>query len=337
VGDVTAPELRDFRVTLQGPPVVTREVNAEDARVILPATTEYEATVRGQDDVTAAEELLVELLDADGMVITPSDQTFRNGLHRITGTIEPGQELRARVTDAAGNATTSEWRLVVPTLAEALVGAWELRFFDTDQMLVSRWTTTVATDGSWTESREDTGRELAGTLEVDGADIVMELRESSGGTVPEDSDPETIEERTTTGLYVDESFFATAPFTRTAMGTGGLTGTWDSARTIERAGAGGLSLAEEIAVTLTLSDDGTFGETRAVTDHASGSPVTTETTRSGTWEVVANENYSDAIADFIAFTTNSRDGATVDPPEEELVPHAVKRGMLLLAPRLAAE
>ncbi len=335
--DATPPEVLDYRVTLQGPPVVSLEVNAADAEAILPSLTELEATIRGEDDVTAPEDLVVEFVDAEGMAFTPSDQTFRNGLHRITTSVEPGQVVRARVTDAAGNSATSDFQLRIPTLTEALARDWELRFFDTDQTIVSRWTTSMSEDGTWAESREDTGRDLGGTFTVDGSGIVMEVRSSMGGTAPEDSDSSTVEERTTAELYVDENFLAVAPYTRTEMSAGGMTGTWENHRSIERPISGALALAEERAITLTLGDDGTFTETVTVTDHTSGSPVMTETTRSGTWEVVANENYSEAVADFLAFTTDMRDGMAVDPPEEELVAHKEQRGFLLLAPRLAAD
>lgn len=328
--DTEAPELRDLRVTIEGDLGVTLELNTRDAQHIIPAPGTAEFVVLARDDSSPAEALSVEVIDATEAARAPLESELRNGLWRVRIDVAPGDQLRVRVADQAGNTVESQHVLQVPALEQALAGAWEAWFFDDTQTVTHIWLADWSAGGTWTETREDSGYVSAGTWALDGLTLERAARTSTGPDP--DADDTTIEWRRDGDFYVDGTYFAPDPYVRTA-GSSGVEGTWERSRERWEPDQGGLVLAEEVSETITF-DISTWNETRTVIDHRGASPATTITTRAGDYRIELNDNYTEAIGNFLVRTVTELDGTTVAGEPETWELHVTRLGRLLVSPML---
>jgi hypothetical protein len=334
--DTQAPELRDVRATLEGDLGVTLELNSRDAEHVIPVAGTAEFTVLVRDDLDAVDAIAVELIDADDAAVDLESIELRNGLWRLRVAIAPGDQLRVRARDSAGNARTGDHALILPELRDAVVGAWETWFFDDTQTITHEHTATwdrdaSDADGAFSESRPDTGVTVAGTWTQDGVSLAVDRRTRTGGADP-DTDPDTIEQRRVGLFHIDPIYFALDPYQRTA-GTSGVEGTWERTWTLHEPDQGELVLAEEVTETLEITT-GTWTETRTVIDHRGASPVTTTTTRSGTWRIELNDNYTEAVGDFLVRQVTDDNGTPVSDAPETWELHIIRAGRLLISPML---
>ncbi|MEL6182615.1 MAG: hypothetical protein AAFS10_26900, partial [Myxococcota bacterium] len=115
--DDEPPSLRDIRIEVTGEFGDAFDLNDTDGTLLLPVDTPVEVTVFGQDNMTSADTLTVDVVDArTDQVRTVEDRSFRNGLWRLTVLLGPDTETRIRVTDEAGNTIESPAVLRVPSL-----------------------------------------------------------------------------------------------------------------------------------------------------------------------------------------------------------------------------
>lgn len=327
--DSEAPTISDLRVAIDGDFGVSGELNTGDVDHVMPGPDTAEMTVIARDDTTAVDALTVEVVDADGAARTPVDSSLSNGLWRVRVAIAPGDELRARVTDEAGNQTTSEHALLIPTLAEAMVGKWEIWFFDDTKTRTHKWLFDSTADG-WSETRQDSGLELTGTWQIDGQTAMVS--ETTRSQDPIDTDTATVERRRDGRFHVDAQYMAFDPYYRMDSGTG-LPGTWTRSWSIyEPDTSGALVLAEEVSETLTTTDTD-WSESRTVTDHRGGTATDSTTTRAGTYRIEINGNYSQDVGNFLVRTIQTVDGSPVTASEDwEL--YLIRLDALLISPML---
>ena len=87
--DEEAPEYRSIQASIQGQFSSQVDLSSSDQTRIVPIEVTIEFTIFATDDETDAEQLTVEIVDADG---TPFDAepTFSNGLWKLQTTLSPG-------------------------------------------------------------------------------------------------------------------------------------------------------------------------------------------------------------------------------------------------------
>ena len=327
--DPVPPELRDIRVDIEGPLGLTAELNTGDVRHVLPGEGTAEVTAIARDDTTAVEDLTVEVVSDSGDPLAALESEVRNGLWRIRVQVAPGDQLRVRVTDEAGNQATGAHALIVPALSEAVVGAWEMWFVD-DSMTVNHTYQIDWDAGSWSEIRQDSGLVRAGDWVIAGD--LAQVSETTRSADPPDADPATVESRRDARMHIDALYMSLDPFYRMDAGTG-LSGIWQRTWAIHEAGAGGgVELAEEGEETLTLTATD-WTETRTITDPRGGSPSVTTATRAGTYRVEINDNYSEDVGDFLVRTVTTVEGAPMTESDTSEL-YVTRLDALLLTPML---
>lgn len=319
--DATPPELRNVRVELSGDLGVSFDLNRLDATHALPVATTAEFTVFARDDETPTEELVAEVVDAEGVPVDGQTAVFEGGLWRITVAVARGQTLSVRVRDAAGNEIASQ-ALVLPAAAEALQGAWETPFFDVDQSPTERWALSFDPNG-WTETRQAGSFTHAGRFAVAGDTLTFSETSSSGGAA-DDADTTTVEWERVAAFYLDDGFFSDRPYQRTA-GTTGIAGTWERSYQLSMVSGGTLQVAEDVTETLTFNSDDTWSETRT---GIGASPQS----QSGTFRTEAAESYTTSITAFVARTVTTVDGAPVTPGAESFASYDIRGSFLLVDP-----
>lgn len=332
-GDTEPPEFRDIQISIQGEFSSNVDLTGGDARRILPVPADAEFKVLAGDDETPREELDVAAVGPEGSELSATDENFRNGLWSFTAELAPGDVVRIRATDGAGNAATSEHALTISTREEALVASWEKRLFTNDEEPDIREThlRTFEEGGTWTEDRNDF--ELGGDYRVEDDTLVVQKTYQSGGDA-EDSDRSTIERDRASSFYVDRQFFSDRPWSRDSSDTK-IAGTWNRESELYTHDGGDRSLAETVQETLELTknSDGpnTWTRTREVTDENSGE--TSTETASGTWETVELTSiYGDNFGTFLVRTTEQRNGSDLQDPETETELYRMPLDKLLISP-----
>ena len=329
-GETTPPEFRDLRVEIQASPSIPLDLNNKDVERILPLAFPAVFTVFTTDDTSEADALIVTILEGDGT--TPVDgqaAAFANGLWTVeVPVVAPGQTFRVRVEDEAGNGLVWDYSLTILTLEDAVVGDWDTRFYDELGAHSHSWEATWNEDGTWEESRVEPAVQVEGTWALDGDLLTVAETKSEPG----DEDPTTVDLKRETGFYVDEIYFAAAPYLRSGDGTG-LEGTWSRARKMWLDDGDGLTLVEDVTDTLDLMGDGTLEIT--VEGPKADQPDDLKIML-GSWVLVPNENYIENYGDYLVFNVETIDGEPQDPPMSWVDLMVIRHDMLLLSPKVRA-
>jgi len=333
VEDTEPPEFRDIQISIQGEFSSNVDLTDGDASRILPVPADAEFKVLAGDNETSREDLELAAVTSDGEELSATDESFRNGLWSFTAELAPGDVVRVRATDAAGNAATSEHALTISTREGALVATWEKRFFTNDEQpeIREKHLRTFEEDGTWSEERVDV--ELGGDYRVEDETLVVQKTYQSGGG-NENSDRSTIELDRASEFYVDRRFFSGRPWSRDGSKTG-IAGTWEREAEIYTHESGERSLAETVRETLELTKNSggpnEWAFTRDVTD--ADSEETTMETASGTWETVELTSiYGDNFGTFLVRTTEKRDGSELQDPETDTELYRMPLNKLLISP-----
>ncbi|MFH1530857.1 MAG: hypothetical protein ABIK09_09020 [Pseudomonadota bacterium] len=328
--DTTPPEFRDVRVEIHAEPSIPLDLNNQDVERVLPMAFPATFTVFTTDDVSTADAITVTILLGDGDTLVEGQvAAFSNGLWTVeVPEIAPGQTLRVRVEDEAGNPDLWIHALTIPTLEEAVVGDWDTRFYDAEGSHTHSWEATWDADGTWEESRVEPALQLAGTWSIDGDRITTEITTAEPG----DADPTTVDRRDESGFYVDETYFATWPLVRVDEGTG-LEGTWTRAVKVWSNGDEGLVLNEDETHEITFAAGGVLTITReGIIDGAPDQVLVL----GGTWVRVPNENYIENYGDYLVITLETLDGAPLDEPDAWVDLMVIRHDQLLLSPKVRA-
>lgn len=321
--DGVPPELRSFRAELGGAVPASYDLTNQDRSHVLTDPAEVTFVVFASDDLTATEDLAVAVFAGDSELAATSSQ-FVSGLWRVTVAVPPGSRCTARVVDDAGNATSSETALVVPSFDEAIADSWEVRFYDEQQGVQHRWLLDWRSDGSWSETRQDNGLSLGGTFRFDGDTLAVSETTRSDG----DADASTVEREQRGAFYVDGTYFARAPYLLKS-GDGDITSVWERSYELYAPGAGGLELSEAVTETLELKDDDSYAWSRTGTG-----PGASSSTASGSYTVELNQNYTESVGDFLTLTATAVDGTPVSGQEPEINLYVIRAGRLLVQPQI---
>jgi hypothetical protein len=332
--DEEAPSFRDVSASIQGEFSSQIDLSESATRVLpVPAMTTF--TVFADDNETGAEQLSIDVVDATGESLDEQSTSFSAGLWKITVEVSPGMEVRVRATDRAGNSTTTESTLEIPSQAEALVNSWQRRTYtNDDQSIDERFNLSIKDDGTWEEQRPDTT--LGGDYTVDG-DVLRFSRTYLSGN---DTNRETIERQVRSTFYVDGTYMHRSPWQRdgTADGSEGVAGTWARSYKVYAPRDGAVSLKREVTSTLTFSEnsesDNTWSRTRSGTEYSGDQGSSFTSTTSGTWRVVENESYGGNFGDYLVRTTTHEDGTALESPETTSELFYAPLDLLLLSPYL---
>ena len=329
-GETTPPEFRDVRVEIQAAPSIPLDLNNKDVERVLPMAFPAVFTVFATDDTTAADALIVTILEGDGTTpVEGQAAAFANGLWDVeVPAVGPGQTFRVRVEDEAGNGVVWDYALAIPTLAEAVTGDWDTRFYDELGAHSHSWEATWNEDGTWEESRVEPAVQVEGTWALDGDPLTVAETKSEPG----DGDPATVDHKRETGFYVDEIYFAAAPYLRSGDGTG-LEGTWSRARKRWQDDGDGLTLVEDVTDTLELLADGTLEIT--VEGPQDDQPDDLLVMK-GSWVLVPNENYIENYGDYLVMEVDTLDGVVQDNPVSWVALMVIRHDLLLLSPKVRA-
>lgn len=330
VTDKSPPEFRIVLVEIQASPSVPVDLNNKDVERVLPMAFPAVFTVFATDDTSAADALVVTVLEGDGMTpVEGQAAAFANGLWDVeVPAVGPGQTYRVRVEDEAGNGLVWDYALTIPTLADAVVGDWDTRFYDELGAHSHSWEATWNEDGTWEESRVEPAKQVEGTWAIHGDLLTVYETKSEPG----DADPATVERRDESGFYVDEIYFAAAPLLRADDGTG-LEGVWTRARKGWLHDGESLTLVADVTDTLELVDDGTFEIRVKGTDNWDPSYLMVS---QGSWVLVPNENYIENYGDYLVFNVETIDDVPEDPPMSWVDLMVIRHDMLLLSPKVRA-
>jgi hypothetical protein len=333
----------DVAVDLPGEPPTYRQVLASilgelpseadlargDVTRIIPTTFAIEFKVFVQDDITATDELTVELVEGTEppyTVVALDSNDFERGLWRPNTTVSPGQTLRVRTTDSDGHVAYSPGALIVPDLVTAALDTWEERQYDTGQNLLSSNDLIIEDGGDWGNDEDGDGEpEAGGTWVIEDGVLTLEVR-----FTPEDPDGTELLMELSAPYYVDETYFYHNPFTRTD-GESELEGTWTREETLSSFEGESETVVNDYVSTLIINDDDTWSESWSGT--IDGEEDATYT-RSGTWEIVINENYTESTGDFLLRNVTSVNGEDLSEPEVLFELTVVRVGNLLVNPRI---
>jgi hypothetical protein len=335
--DEEAPSFRDVSASIQGEFSSQVDLSESATRVLpVPAMTTF--TVFADDNETGAEQLGIDVIDAQGEPLADQSSTFTSGLWKISVEVRPGMEVRLRATDRAGNSATTESTLKIPSQAEALVKDWQRRTYtNDDQSIDERINLSIEGDGTWEEQRPDAT--LGGDYSVHG-DV---LRFSRTYLSSSDTNRETIERQVRSNYYVDGTYMHRSPWQRdgTADESEGVAGTWTRSYKEYTPQDGAVSLKREVTSTLTLSEnsesDNTWSRTRSGTDYNGDQGSAFTSTTSGTWKVVENESYGGNFGDYLVRTKTHEDGTALESPETMSELFYTPLDLLLVSPYLDTE
>lgn len=312
------PEIRSVGVNVQGALPVMVDLTS-DARWVMADPAPARFTILARDDVDDSQDLEVAVVDTlSGDELAAATQTFESGLWLVDVTVEPGTRLVVQLRDSSDNTTISDHGLLLPTQAEALVGTWQQRDYDSSQTVTARTDLDFGADAHFQRSGPGPSDLETGTYQVQNGQLDMERRTLSGG----DQAPETVEETRVGAFYVDLSFLSAAPYLRDGDGSD-IEDTWTRSWTTDQ-GAGVVQHGE----TLVLDTDGNFShETRE---------DTTTTLEEGTYVVQPADSYTESFGNFLVFTVTSMDGSPVSPTTRTEL-YNLRAGRLLLSPYVSAE
>lgn len=275
------PRLRDVRVTIDGAYPYNLDLNGADRAVALPTPQTAEWVVWASDDTAEDEDIVVEIIDRDGVPLEVDAPRFEGGLYYLSATVSPGQTYAVSVGDG-GQATVSN-SLDVPDLAHRMVGEWMERHYDAAGEPDAAYPYAFDDDGTFTGQNAD--GDISGTWSADDSSMTMTYAD---GTVI-----------TSAFAYNDGTHFCLTPYSADAI-EGELEANWE--RTFERT-------EDDDAVarvtTLTIGD-GTY-------DRVERSDEDVLSERAGTWSIVPNESYTDNFGDILVRTNNELDGEAIDP------------------------
>ena len=328
VEDAEAPEYRSLKASIQGEFSAQVDLANEDQRRVLPIPADVEFTVFATDNETDAENLNVQIVDADGEDLE-AESAFSNGLWKLTVEVAPGNTAYVKTSDEAGNATTSEYALIIPPRSEAIQSEWARLFYTRNKSVENRWPVTYANDGTW-EMETDDGV-IGGTYEAD-EDTVTVSHTYDEASENGDTDPSTVEERLTMPYYVDSTFFMQAPWTTEGDDTT-VEGTWTRSYDLEKPESGELQPFSSVTETLVFNEDGTWSWTRVDTLEAGG---TEERSESGSYSLEVSDGYIENFGNYLFIDIESRDGSALADVEQEVWLQRFRLGNMLINPRVAA-
>ena len=319
VGDQQPPTLRDVRFDFDGSLGGSGDLNSDDVRVAIPRALDVTFTVFAIDDLAATEDLVVRVVDteADDAVIEPVSAELASGLWNVGVVVSAGSSLVVEVEDEAGNVARSEGALVLPSVADVIVGDWVGRTFLEDQSALEVRNWSFAADGTFTVDNPDG----TGDYAVEGFTIDVIQRTGDDATT----------EWRRSDAYVDELYVDFDPlnFMGDADPTSDLVGTWTTSAEY-LSDPGGDVVASE-TTTVVFEDDGDWS---LFTDRTGDGAM--RLTEVGTFRIELNENYSESFGDFIVWETTARNGSAITP-ETHVDQWRLRGGQLLIAPLLPAE
>lgn len=312
--DESPPELRDVRAELASP-AASFDLNTGSARrsIFTPSTVLFR--VHASDDVSAAEDLRVRLLDPDGAEHEGAEVVFDRGLWNLTHAAAPGLAFTVAVADEAGNETVLPATLTFPSLAEAVARTWTALEYRAPEELEAQRSQRWADGQLCAEDEPGPG----GTYRIEeGPLLVVEERHTSPCGEDPGAEADTVERTIESPLFVDDVYLSLARFER-EEGSAGVQGRWSRERRVSTTGAP-VTVSEQ----LTLAGDATFTWARDEGGAASEA--------SGTYEVVNNHDYTFDYGDFVVLTIEARDGSPLTEPETEVHLFVIRDGYLLLDP-----
>jgi hypothetical protein len=327
-GDTEAPELVDVRVSINGGSLV--DLNGADVSRVFPEPASAEFTIRARDDVSEDENLIIEVFDAaTGDPVTTDAAMFINGLWRVTVTVEADHTYKARATDEAANSTDSQFGLVAPSFAEAVVREWDAFYYDSESVS-ERYNLTLVDDGTWTETALMGSRDRSGTWSVEGTQFTLvETTNTDGDTNPDTEDIAYVGE-----FFVSDDYLDLRPYRGNDGQDSEVEGSWTRTWTEQEPGGGGLQDARTVEETLELNMNGDYSWTQTTTPTGGSAVVTTE---SGTWRIELNGEYFANYGDFLVLTTDDIDGVPQDPAIETWALHRARGDRLLVTPYVPFE
>jgi len=328
------PRIRTVHASLEGEFVVEFDISAGDESYVLPVSERATFAVVTTDDDTPTDQLNVAVVNAQtGERLDDQETNFRNGLWRVSLEVEAGLVLGVEVSDATGNTTRSEYELELTPLIDAVVGEWEVPFYDDQTHEVSHfWNVQFNQDGTWSETRSDSGTRISGQYQSDQGQLRVLVTESSDGDNPDDN-PETIKEARVGDYYVDEIYFSEQPWVPESD-TSGISGTWERSHRLYEESNGELLLAVELNERLIFDDAGAFTLRQTEIDHRSATISEREEVSQGVYEVQRNDGYMGNYGDFLIRTVTTVDDLALQSPQTTTELHTVRAGRLLISPRI---
>jgi hypothetical protein len=327
------PRIRTVHVSLEGDFVVEFDISSGDESYVLPVSERATFAVVTTDDSTPTEQLNVAVVNAEtGEPVDGQETIFRNGLWRVSLEVEDGLVLGVAVSDASGNTTRSKNKLVLTPLIEAVVGDWEIPFYDETHEVTHFWTARFNDDGTWSETHSDSGVRMSGRYESDKGQLRLLVTESSDSENPDD-DPETTERARVGDYYVDEIYFTEQPWLSKGE-TSGLSGTWERSHRLYEESNDELLLAAEVNEQLVFDGDGAFTLTKTEIDHRSATITEHQKVSQGIYEVQRNEGYMGNYGDFLIRTTTTVDDLEQASPLTTTELHTFRARRLLISPRI---
>jgi len=324
----TPPEFRDVRVEIHASPSISLDLNNQDVERVLPMAFPAVFTVFTTDDESAAESIVVTVLEGNGDVPAEGQEAaFANGIWTVAvPAVGPGQTWRVRVEDGAGNSDVWVHALIIPPLDEAVVGDWDTRWYTEEGVHSHTWEAVWSADGTWEESRQ--GTELTGTWALDGDLLTVDTLTKEGTP-----NPPPVPQRVVSAFYVDETYFAASPMERVGEGSG-VTGEWTHETDPWRDEDGeGFVLVHSGRYTYSYEEGGAFTMTFEGT--ADGVPDQVRTT-TGNWVLVPNENYIENYGDYLVTSLEETDGEPLPQPIKVVSLMVIRHELLLLSPKVRA-
>jgi len=322
--DNIAPEFKSLRVSVNGEFAAEYDLD-KDVSYVLPAEAEVVFAVFVTDDVTDSENIVVKIheniTDTD---IVAKDTSFNNGLWRVTTNVSPGQKIIVNAYDKSGNKAESEYSFIVPERSEAMVGQWDKRIYNDEQVIESLWNLEFKEDLSWIENRPATNQTLDGNYYFENEKLQME------GIIPEltlrlnEIDPSTF--RRESEYYVDNTYFSMEGYTRIS-GESSIVGSWQREYSYSLKNGEQWDEYYSITETLIFDENGEFS-----IKQIKNSDSEEENNYRGSYQVVVNESYMDNYGNFLQMQIENINGATVSSEEKTFDLHVIRSNHLLIKP-----
>ena len=221
---VPVPEIKDFRVEVEGDFVVTFDLDLKDDEYTLSGPAKAMVSVLIEDEVDAPQELTVVLVDSGEAAAEEAEalvavSEFEDGLWQFELTLRPGMRLQVRASNSLDGMVVSKHGLNLPGLDSAVARLWRVRVYDDKGAQTASWPWYWKDDASWVEEAPDGDRR--GMYQMSGP--VLTFWQTDGPDT--DGDPTTVDWKFQCDHFVDEEYFLPCPYERKS-GADGLVGQW---------------------------------------------------------------------------------------------------------------
>jgi Putative metal-binding motif len=343
--DTEMPTIVSLVAQVQSVTTVNVELAEDEVKEkIIPSQAQVTFTTRAEDNQTDEENLVLAVIDTTGggsAEVTLLSNEFQSGLWSVSFTAELGHEYVLTVTDEADNLFQYSGSLYFLTRAEAITDDWSIHYFLENTNSKFMYEAAFASNGTFTEEKSNSTTDYrSGSWSLNGTEIEYAWEEASGVEVTSSDPVPGVDYKVNAEVYVDSLYMAIAPWTKSTAGTDLDNTTWERDLEYYRVTAAGTDwyLAEDRHETWTLgtrsaSNIGDWDEAVTGTEYneAGDNLGPISDTRSGTWQVIVNQDYVNSMDDFLKIEITSVNG--VGQATETLVDlHTTRSNLLLVRP-----